>query len=135
VAHRFLSVEWIDAVRAIRERHAADGAPITAAVKLNLIVNDTPFGDEPLHSYVDSTSGTLVFELGQLEEPDVTVTTDYETARSLFVANDPAVGMQAFMAGKLLVRGDMMKLLALPMLAASDPAAQAASAEIRTITA
>jgi hypothetical protein len=135
VAHRFLSVEWIEAARAIRERHAADGAPIGAAVKLNLIVSDTPFGDEPLHSYVDTTSGTLVFELGELAEPDVTVTTDYETARSMFVANDPAVGMQAFMAGKLLVQGDMMKLLLLPTLAASDPAAQAASAEIRAITA
>jgi putative sterol carrier protein len=42
--------------------------------------------------------------------------------------------MQAFMAGKLVVDGDMMKLLALPMIAATDPAAQAASEEIRAIT-
>jgi hypothetical protein len=42
--------------------------------------------------------------------------------------------MQAFMAGKLVVQGDMMRLVALPMMAANDPAAQAASAEIRAIT-
>jgi hypothetical protein len=130
----FLSAAWVDAAREIRERHAPDGAPISTTVKINLIVNDSPFGDAPIESYVDTTSGSLVMELGQLDDPDVTVTTDYQTARELFLASDPTAGMQAFMAGKLVVQGDMMKLVALPMLAATDPAAQAASAEIRAIT-
>jgi hypothetical protein len=134
MGHRFLSDEWIDAVRMIRERHAADAAPIPAAVRINLVVNDGPFADGPITSYVDTTSGELVMELGQLDDPDVTVTTDYETAKSLFLASDPATGMQAFMAGKLVVQGDMMKLVILPTLAATDPAAQAASEEIRAIT-
>ena len=38
------------------------------------------------------------------------------------------------MAGKLVVQGDMMKLVTLPALAATDPAAQAVSDEIRAIT-
>ena len=97
-------------------------------MKINLVVNDGPFGDGPINSYVDTTSGTLVMELGELDDPDVTVTTDYDTAKSLFLATDPAAGMQAFMAGKLVVQGDMMKLVVLPTLAATDPAAQAASA-------
>src|SRR5262245_24528156 len=134
MSHPFLSAAWVDAARAIRERHAPDGAPIPTAVTINLIVNDSPFGDEPINSYVDTTSGTLVIALGQLADAAVTVTTDYETARTLFLATDPAAGMQAFMAGKLVVQGDMMKLVALPMMAASDPAAQAATAEIRGIT-
>jgi hypothetical protein len=134
MSHPFLSAAWVDAARAIRERHAPNGAPISAAVKINLIVNDSPFGDEPINSYVDTTSGSLVMELGQLDDPDVTVTTDYETARALFLATDPAAGMQAFMAGKLVVEGDMMKLVALPMMAATDPPAKAASEEIRAIT-
>ncbi len=134
MAHPFLSAEWVDAARTIRERHVANAAPISTAVRINLVVNDGPFGDGPINSYVDTTSGTLVMELGQLDDPDVTVTTDYETAKSLFLATDPAAGMQAFMSGKLVVQGDMMKLVALPALAASDPAAQAASAEIREIT-
>jgi SCP-2 sterol transfer family len=134
MAHRFLSVEWIDAVRTIRERHASDAAPIPTALRINLVVNDGPFADEPITSYVDTTSGELVMELGQLDDPDVTVTTDYETAKSLFLASDPATGMQAFMAGKLVVQGDMTKLVILPTLAATDPAARAASEEIRAIT-
>lgn len=134
MSHPFLSTAWVDAARAIRERHAPNGAPISAGVKINLIVDESPFGDEPINSYVDTTSGSLVMELGRLDDPDVTVTTDYDTARGLFLATDPAAGMQAFMAGKLVVEGDMMKLLALPMMAATDPAAQAASEEIRAIT-
>ena len=133
MAHPFLSNAWIEAAREIRQRHVPD-VPIAAAVRINLVVNDAPFGDGPIASYLDTTSGSLVMELGQLDEPDVTVTTDYETAKSLFLASDPAAGMQAFMAGKLVVEGDMMKLLALPMMAATDPAAQAASEEIRSIT-
>ena len=134
MSHPFLSDDWIDAARAIRERHTADAAPIPTAVKINLVVNDAPFGDGPINSYVDTSTGALVMELGQLDDPDVTVTTDYETAKSLFLASDPAAGMQAFMAGKLVVQGDMMKLVVLPTLAATDPAAQAASLEIRSIT-
>jgi hypothetical protein len=134
MSHPFLSPAWADAARAIRARHAANGEPISTAVRINVVVNDSPFGDEPINSYVDTTSGSLVMELGQLDDADVTVTTDYETARALFLATDPAAGMQAFMAGKLVVQGDMMKLVALPMLAATDAAAQAVSEEIRAIT-
>jgi hypothetical protein len=134
MSYAFLSPEWVAAAREIRERHAVDAMPISTAVTINLIVNDGPFGDGPITSYVDTTSGSLVMELGQLDTADVTITTDYETAKALFLATDPAAGMQAFMAGKLVVQGEMMKLIALPMMAASDPAAQAASEEIRAIT-
>ncbi len=134
MAHPFLSDEWIKAARAIRERHLPDAAPITTVVKVNLVVNDAPFGDGSIISYIDTSSGALVMELGQLDEADVTVTTDYETAKSLFLATDAAAGMQAFMSGKLVVQGDLMKLVVLPTLAATDPAAQAASEEIRAIT-
>jgi hypothetical protein len=135
MSHPFLSAEWIDAARSIRERHAASADPITTVVKLNLVVNGAPFDDEQVTSHVDTSSGALEFELGALADPDVTVTTDYETAKALFLATDPAAGMQAFMAGKLLIQGDMMKLMVLPTLAAADPAARAASEEIKAITA
>jgi SCP-2 sterol transfer family len=132
--HAFLSDDWIAAAREIRQRHAGEVAPITIALKMNLLITGAPFGDDPIKSYVDTSSGALVMELGQLDDADVTVTTDYDTAKSLFLATDPAAGMQAFMAGKLVVQGDMMKLVALPQLAAADPVAQAASAEIREMT-
>ena len=52
-------------------------------------------------------------ELGELDDPDLTMTTDYATARKIFVDQDQAAGMQAFMSGKIKVQGDMMKMMAL----------------------
>ncbi len=52
-------------------------------------------------------------ELGELDDADVTVTTDYDTAKAMFVDQDPAVAMQSFMTGKIKVQGDMMKLMAM----------------------
>lgn len=134
MAHPFLSDEWVAAAREIRERHAGEAAPFAVSLRMNLLITGAPFGDDPIKSYVDTSSGSVVMELGQLDDAEVTVTTDYDTAKSLFLATDPAAGMQAFMAGKLVVQGDMMKLVALPQMAASDPAAQQVSAEIRDVT-
>ncbi len=130
----FLSAAWIDAARAVRERHAGAGEPIAQAIRINLIVNDTPFADGSVQSYLDTSSGQTVLELGQLDEPDVTVTTDYETAKAIFATQDPAAGMQAFMAGKVVVQGDMMRLMMLPALLAANPQAEQISAEIRDLT-
>jgi hypothetical protein len=132
--HPFLSAEWIDAAHAIRARHAGDGQAVGQSIKLNLIVNGVPFGDGTVHSCLDTSSGEPVLELGQLADADVTVTTDYDTAKAMFVTQDPAAGMQAFMAGKVVVQGDMMKLMALQGALASNPAAESISAEIRDIT-
>ena len=41
------------------------------------------------------------------------MTTDYDTAKKIFVDQDQAAGMQAFMAGKIKVQGDMMKMMAM----------------------
>jgi len=132
--HPFLSDEWISAARAIRESHAADSQPVTASIRINLVVNGAPFGDGTVQSYLDTSSGEAVLDLGQLDEPDATLTTDYDTAKAIFVTQDPAAGMQAFMAGKVVVQGDMMKLMALQGALSANPAADAISAEIRDIT-
>lgn len=131
----FLSAEWIDAARAVRERHAGAGQPIAQAIRINVIVNGSPFGDGDVRSYLDTSSGEVVLELGQLDEPDVVVTTDYETAKAIFATQDPAAGMQAFMAGKVVVQGDMMRLMMLPAVLASSPEAEQISTEIRDLTA
>ena len=49
--------------------------------------------------------------IGQLDDADVTLTTDYVTAKDVFVSGNPQAGMQAFMAGKVKVQGDMTKLM------------------------
>ena len=91
---------------------------------VNLTVTGVPFGTGTVESFIDTTSGELVLELGQLDTPDVSLTTDYDTARAIFVTQDPAAGMQAFMAGKVVVQGDMMKLIVLQSMSVADDTAR-----------
>ena len=130
----FLSDDWIAEAHAIRVRHAGDSQPVGQSIKLNLVVTGAPFGEGAVESYLDTSSGEAVLELGQLDDADVTLTTDYDTAKAMFVTQDPAAGMQAFMAGKIVVQGDMMRLMALQSVVASNPAADSIAAEIRDIT-
>ena len=135
MAHPFLSPEWLDAVRSIRDRYAGRVTSPAMSVRMNQIITDVPFGDGEVSTFVDTSAGTLLLEIGALDQPDVTVTTDYETARRLFVEFDPSVAMQAFMAGKIKVQGDMMKLIALQSAAPDDAIAREIAQEIQQLTA
>ena len=66
----FLSPEWIEAAREIRERYSADTAPIEVAVKVNQVITEVPFGDGELHAHIDTSNGDLDLELGHLDDPD-----------------------------------------------------------------
>ena len=79
-------------------------------VVVNVVVTDTPFGDErQMHMGAKDGKG----EMGQgiVDDADVTLTTDYATAKDVFVSGNQQAGMQAFMAGKVKVQGDMTKLM------------------------
>ncbi|MDG2040039.1 MAG: SCP2 sterol-binding domain-containing protein, partial [Ilumatobacter sp.] len=108
MAHPFLSEEWMDAARAIRAKYADEVPEVEADLRINQVVTDVPFRDSEVNSHLDTTTGRVAMELGLLDDADVTVTTDYETAKALFVDQDPAVAMQSFMNGKIKVQGDMM---------------------------
>jgi putative sterol carrier protein len=130
VSYQFLSDEWVAAARKIREE--ADGeAPAGAPVKMNLAITDVPFGDGSVEAHMDTTSGELDLDFGHVDGPDVTVTLDYGTARSIMVDGDPQAAMQAFMAGKIKLQGDMTKALALQQ----GPADPEMAKKIREITA
>ena len=135
----FLSDEWIAEARKIRAEMAdAEAASdVTAAtVRMNQVITEVPFGSGRLDAHLDTSSGTLEMETGHLENPDVTVTLDYETAKAIFVDGTLDAGMKAFMEGKVRVQGDMAKLIAaLQQLAPPDPGAvNQAQARIRDIT-
>ena len=108
----FLSDEWIAEARRIREEHVDGGIPVPAEVKMNQVITDAPFGDDPIKAHLDTSSGQLVMDMGHVEAPDVTVTLDYATARAIFVNGTPEAGMSAFMQGKVKVEGDFAKLIA-----------------------
>ena len=135
MSHPFLSEEWMAEAKAIRERYAGQTAKVTQSLKINQVVTAVPFGDGTVESYLDTSSGDVVMEFGQLEDADVTVTTDYETAKSIFVEQDPAAGMSAFLGGKITVQGDMMKLMAMQVAMPTDEASQQLASEIKAITA
>lgn len=134
-AHPFLSDEWIEAAHAIRAKYADRAPTIEAVLRINIVVFDVPFRDGEVRAYLDTSSGTTQLELGQLDEPDVTVTTDFQTAQAIFVDQDPAVAMQSFMAGRVKIQGDMMQLMTLQTVATPDhEAGQAVADEIAAIT-
>jgi putative sterol carrier protein len=136
----FLSDEWIAEARKIRAEvapPAPDESSAAAAVRMNQVINEVPFGSGTLDAHLDTSSGTLEMETGHLEHPDVTVTLDYETAKAIFVDGTLEAGMKAFMEGKVRVQGDMAKLIAaLQQLAPPEPGAvDQAQRRIREITA
>ena len=128
----FLSDEWLAAAKEIRE---SGGAPATTPhkVRMNQIITDVPFGEGTINAHMDSSDGEMKMDVGHLDNPDLTVTLDYTTAKAILVEGNPQAGMQAFMAGKIKVQGDMTKLMALQS-APPDPSAQEVAKKIQDIT-
>jgi hypothetical protein len=132
-AHPFLSPEWIEAARAIREELRGKVTTTPPPFRMNQVVTGVPFGDGTINAHTDTTSGELSMELGHIEGAEVTVTLPYDTARAILVDGDQQAAMQAFMQGQIKVEGDMTKLMAL-QTAQIDPVALEAAARIRGIT-
>jgi hypothetical protein len=133
-AHPFLSPEWIEAARRIREEFRERPAAAPPPLRVNHVVTEVPFGDGTVHAHTDTTSGELEMDLGHLESPDATITLPYGVAKAILVDADAQAAMQAFMSGQIRVEGDMTKLMAL-QTAQVDPVALEAAARIREITA
>ena len=132
--YAFLSDEWLEEAKKIREEYAGQSSPPAHAVRMNQIVTDVPFGDGTIEAHLDTSGGEMVMETGHLENPDLTVTLDYATAKAILVDGNPQAGMQAFMAGKIKVQGDMTKMMAMQS-GAPDPMAEEIAAKIKEITA
>ncbi len=111
MTYEFLSVEWIGAVKAVRDKYADEAPPVPYRMKMNQVITDVPFGDGVIKLFMDTSEGVINMDHGELPDPEVTITTDYATARAIFVEQDQAAGMQAFMSGKIKVVGDMMKIM------------------------
>ena len=135
MSHQFLSESWIEAARDIRHRYSGDVPVIDVVVRINVITTKVPFGDGSISAYIDTSNGSLEMELGSIEESDLTVTTDYETARKLFVEQDPTASLQAFMAGRIKVEGDITRLMVMQTSLPQTDKTDAVAAEIKAITA
>ncbi|MBA3653139.1 MAG: SCP2 sterol-binding domain-containing protein [Actinobacteria bacterium] len=129
----FLSDEWMAEAKKVREEYRGKTAPSAHTVKMNQIITDVPFGEGTVNAYMDTSSGEMEMDSGHIDDPDVTVTLDYQTAKSIFVDQNPQAGMQAFMAGKVKVQGDMTKLMAMQS-GTPDPTAAELAQRISDIT-
>jgi putative sterol carrier protein len=132
--YAFLSDEWLEEAKKIREEYAGQSSPPAHAVRMNQIVTEVPFGDGTIEAHLDTSNGEMQMEMGHLENPDLTVTLDYATAKAILVDNNPQAGMQAFMAGKIKVQGDMTKMMAMQS-GTPDPSQAEIAAKIQAITA
>ena len=130
----FLSDEWMDEAKKIREEYRGKGTPAAHKVKMNQVITDVPFGDGTINAHMDTSSGEMEMDMGHIDDAEVTVTVDYATAKAIFVDGNPQAGMQAFMSGKIKVQGDMTKLMAMGQ-AAPDPTAAEVAEKIKAITA
>jgi len=106
--YAFLSDEWFDAAAKLVAEHSTDGPPAPNLV-MNLEVTDAENNKTEFH--MGARDGATLFGKGHIDGADLTLATDIDTAREVFVANNPAAGMQAFMAGKVRIQGDMTKLM------------------------
>ena len=107
----FLSDEWMTEAKAIRAKYEGQTGKVSQSIRVNQMITDVPFGNGTISSFIDTSSGDVVMDIGSLDAPDVTITTDYTTAMDVFISGNQQAGMQAFMAGKVKVQGDMTKLM------------------------
>jgi putative sterol carrier protein len=131
--YQFLSDGWMEEAKKIREEYEGKTDQVPPLIRMNQVITDVPFGEGTLQAHLDTSDGEAKMELGHLDEPDLTVTLDYATAKAILVDQDPQAGMQAFMSGQIKVQGDMTKMMAL-QAQPPDETAKEVAARIKEIT-
>jgi hypothetical protein len=110
MAIRFLSEEYVAAA------NEALGRPdiVEMIGDLQLVVQfrvtDPPEGAEPVFYNLVFGGGGARMALGQVDDPDVRITSSYETSAGL--AREEIRDQIAFLTGKLKVAGNMARLMA-----------------------
>jgi putative sterol carrier protein len=110
VSIRFLSQEWATAVM---EAANADEDFMKAASAANARIQQhiTMDGADPAHYWTIVEGGKIQLGVGDVENPDATITQSYDTAVAL--ARREANPVTAFMMGKIKVDGNMGMLMGL----------------------
>jgi putative sterol carrier protein len=133
----FLSEEWLAEARRIYQEHRGQAVTPAQALRMNQVITDVPFGDGTINAHLDTSSGEVEIDVGHLENAEVTVTLDYDTARAVLVNGDLQAAMQAFMSGRIKAEGDISRLMGLQLAGpgSADPSAADIARRIQDITA
>jgi hypothetical protein len=126
--YAFLSTEWFTQVAQLVQQSGE--RPGHGDVLMNIVVSDPAGGER--HMHMGAREGRPMWGEGLVDRADVTLRTDYETARDVLVSGDQQAGMTAFMTGKITVQGDLTKLLVV-QAQGGGPSAELQE-EIRAIT-
>ena len=115
---RYLSLDWIDELRAEVEDNTALGeAAAGQTLGVTQLVTDGPEGDVLYHLQVDE--GAVTFGAGPAQPEDVRLEQTWETA--VAVATGALNAQEAFIRGGIKLHGDTQALLgAVPLFAALD---------------
>lgn len=133
MAFPFLSDDWWEAAEALREEYKDKLPDPPVEMRMNQVVTDIPFGESTMEMHTITTMEETVYDRGLLDDAELTVTTDYDTAKSVIVEQDQQAVMQAFMTGKIKVEGDMSKMVAANAIAPTPEALELAN-KIKDIT-
>jgi putative sterol carrier protein len=111
MAVRFLTQQWATAVtEALNSSEEFQQAAANQQVKLQQVVTDVPDA-RPGKYYFSLEDGKVEVAVGEIADPEATLTQDYETA--VAISRREVNPQNAFMQGKLKIQGNMMKLMQL----------------------
>lgn len=106
---KFLSEEWSEEVKQrLNESEGFKSTSGGSSARLQQIILSE---DGERRYWVKIGDGEVDMGIGDIEDPDVTITQDYETAVAM--ARSELSPVTAFMSGKLKVGGNMMLLMQL----------------------
>ncbi len=108
MAVQFLSEEWASAYSdALASHDGFQGAISGANLGLQFNVSDAASG--PVGYYMSIANGVANVALGELEDADATISSDYETAAA--ISQGSMNTQTAFMTGKIKVTGNLAVLM------------------------
>ena len=117
---QFLSDEWVEGVKQrLNASESFRKNAGTAKAKLQQVITGGPDGER--RYWIKIEDGQIDMGPGDIEQPDATITQDYETAAGM--ARSEVSPVSAFMTGKLKVNGSMMLLMQLQGAIAELPKA------------
>jgi len=117
---QFLSDEWVEELKQrLNTSDSFSKNAGAAAAKLQQVITGGPDGER--RYWIRIEDGQIDMGPGDIEQPDATITQDYDTAAAM--ARSEVSPVSAFMTGKLKVNGSMMLLMQLQGAIAELPKA------------
>ncbi len=117
---QFLSDEWVEELKQrLNASETFRKNAGNASAKLQQVITGGPEGERRYWIRIDD--GQIDMGPGDIEQPDATITQDYDTAAAM--ARSEVSPVSAFMTGKLKVNGSMMLLMQLQGAIAELPKA------------